>query len=317
MTIFVEKTIENPDVNYTNHRDWEGRQEVRLIIDKMVHDLEAYCGDRNIKQKFQENFFPFVWQFYLGYCLKESGFDLIKTDSEGPDFSLSNGVIVEAVLATRGEGNNRTYSVLDSPGVEIEPGFTMYEARVSPFPNESIMLRLTSSIESKLNQYNRWKENNVINKNSPFIIGLNSFLIDNVDTPDSISYGARVCYGIGCSVITIPVSLGGNSITNTSDYKKNINYLPEIINLNNSIISSNIFHLEKYKDVSALAYSHKYIGNCLDSVGSDIEIILNPNANSPIDVNCFVKFTRIIIEYSDDRKSFTLVKIKAGELFSK
>jgi hypothetical protein len=312
MTLFRDNLIANPDPIFLHHKDCEGKKDVCHFIELIYQEVAPFLGDKNIEQRLQESFHSFVWQFYLGYILKHNGLKLSKASAFGPDYVLEYGVIVEAVVPTRGEGENKTFHHDDLEPEEVSPGFKMYPVVSRIFPDPKIILRITSAINSKLDQYQSWKKSNLILKDSPYIIGINALMLD-AHSSDDFSYGARVCFGIGPTQINIPVRTHKNQNIEDRGITTTIRFDSHLKKHNGVDVLTSLFFDDRYKDVSAIAYSSHYIANVMDDPGRDIEIIANPNAKNPIDLNSFKKFKRTYIEYSQDMASFTVKKLKRNE----
>lgn len=312
MTIFRTNLIQTPDQAFIHHRDCEGKDDIRKFLDHIVCEINPFCGDENIEQRFQESFHSFTWQFYLGYLLKSAGHQLKKTASEGPDYILTNGTLVEAVLCTRGEGQNRTFAVTDMEPEEVYPGFKLYPAVSREFPDPKIVLRITSSIRDKLVQFLKWKEAKIIDPSSPYIIGVNALLLEGaVDSPE-YSYGARVCFGLGPTQMSIPVRLDRKHKIEDSNITTSIRFDSHIKKHNGQNVLTSLFFDDEYKDVSAIAFSAHYIGNVLHDPGRDVEIIVNPKATNPINIDDYKAFKRTFVVFSEDRSSFTVQKLERG-----
>jgi len=313
VTIFRSNLLQSPDLIFIHHRDCEGKEDIRLFINQIVEEMSPYCGDENIEQRFQENFHSFTWQFYLGYLLKTAGLELSKAASEGPDHILSNDTIIEAVLCTRGEGENRTFAATDMEPEEVQPGFKIYPAVSREFPDSKVILRITSSIRDKLKQYSKWREANVVKSTSPYIIGVNALLLEDAVSSPEYSYGARVCFGLGPTQMSIPVRTHKDQKIDESNITATIRFDSHIKKHNGQSIQSSLFFDDEYRDISAIAFSAHYIGNVLNDPGRDVEIIINPNANNPIDKNDYKAFKRTFVGFSEDRSSFTVHKLDRGE----
>lgn len=313
MTIFRPNLIHTPDEAFIHHRDCEGKGDIRRFVDFLVHETREFCGDENIEQRFQESFHSFTWQFYLGYLLKTAGAELSKASSEGPDHILSNGTIIEAVLCTRGEGENRTFAVTDMEPEEVQPGFKIYPAVSREFPDPKVILRITSSIRDKLIQYRKWREANVVSDRSTYIIGVNALLLEDAVSSPEYSYGARVCFGLGPTQMSIPVRTHKDQKIDKSNITTSIRFDSHIKKHNGQNILSSLFFDDEYRDISAIAFSAHYIGNVLHDPGRDVEIILNPYAKNPIKINDYKTFKRTYVVFSEDKSSFTVHKLERGE----
>lgn len=313
MTIFRSNIIEFPDSIFLHHRDCESKDDVRKFLDHVVAVVSPFCGDENIEQRFQESFNSFSWQFYLGYLFKNYGVELKKATATGPDYILMDGTILEAVLCTRGEGENRTFAVTDMEPEEVQPGYKIYPVVSRQFPDPKVILRITSSIRYKLNQYLKWRDSKIIDPKSPYIIGVNAMLLEDAVSAPEYSYGARVCFGLGPTQMSIPVRLGKNQKIDESKITTSIRFDSHIKKHNGEDILTSIFFDDEYRDVSAIAFSAHYVGNVLDDPGRDVEIIFNPNARNPIELKDYKVFRRTYVEFSENRDSFTVHKLGRGE----
>lgn len=313
MSLFNGDLISNPDTIYLHHRNCESKEDIRNLLNGIYTDLNPYLGDEDIPIRFQQDFHAFTWQVYLGHNLKMAGINLLKASEHGPDFLLNNGTIVEAVISTRGEGANRTFASTDMTPKEIAPGIKMYPAVSKEFPDPKTILRISSSIKDKLTQYRAWRLAGVVEESQPYVIGINSMLLEDAAYCPDYSYGARVCFGLGPTQISIPIRSNSHDKLDQSKIKTSIRFDSHIKKHNGQSILSSIFFDDEYKDVSALAYSPHYIGNVIQDLGKDIEIIFNPNANNPIDMNDYINFKRTYVEFDETRSSFIVKQLDRGE----
>jgi hypothetical protein len=114
------------------------------------------------------------WEMYLALALEADGHRLVLPNTarsdEGPDFTLLRdglpAVVVEAVCATLGDPASPN-SVPDFP-----PS-TPDKIEVRRYPEEQVVLRITSALADKAKQRQRHVDAGLVDPASPFVIALN------------------------------------------------------------------------------------------------------------------------------------------------
>jgi hypothetical protein len=131
--------------------------ERRLRFDTLWRQFKE-LADTNFKIQIKKQFHNRTWEMYLGCCLKANGYlslgkDKSTPQNEGPDFILEDGTYIECVACTWGK-------------VPINRGFSTKEKTIiNDVPTKQIQLRITTALEDKKEQYDRWNKKKMVQIN--------------------------------------------------------------------------------------------------------------------------------------------------------
>lgn len=184
--------IELTDEHYRYLRDDNRFQNERYFVEKLWASYEPYA-DRNFVSALATHFHPRFWEMYLTCTLLELEFDVLpKEQPDGPDICIRDDekcIWIEAIAPERGQGSDAV------PQQRIgEP---------SKVPEDQIILRYTSAIKEKFEKYLKYRKEEVISAEEPYIIAVNGGNIPYTFLDDHIPRIIKAVLPIGPYSITI------------------------------------------------------------------------------------------------------------------
>jgi hypothetical protein len=227
--------------------------ERRIKFEKLFEVYKPYANKQFHNQK-KIDFHPRTWEMYCGASFVKKNI-LPKTckKDEGPDFKIDKNIWFECVISNDGVGQNEV----------PKPLF----GKVNSIPEEQIILRFLNSFNKKYQKYQRYLQNETINPEDPFVIAINygifgiSYPLD-IDIPIAI----KALYNIQCRTLSVPV---GNSNKRIEGFKKRS-------------ATGEMFLDQKYNGISAVIACSNDVLNHAEETGSDLYIVVNPNAKNPL-----------------------------------
>lgn len=208
--------------------------------------------------------------------LKKEGLDVkMHTDKKsGPDIDCTLGYI-ECVSITKGDGENGEYfeEIIDG----AHNGYKAGESRIS------------SNLYDKWNKYEKYLNDNVIERNKPRIIAISTTMLSNRvhHTLSSVSI-IKVLYGIDNPIWLFEKS-GNRFIYVGEEYSYD-----DIIHKKNTIVKGAYFTNKLYHNISAVVLNNNAF---TEEITEDrFEIYLNPYADIPIEIEKIQKFKHFYLE---------------------
>lgn len=225
-------------------------------------------SEANFIQEFQAkgNFYNRLWELNARYLLVRH---LARKPRDGEPDLISNDFVAECVVP----------APTDVPDLRLD-------GKLYDFPSLEITRRITAALDAKLRQLklrlDRSKQQ-IDYGRIPYVIAIN--------LPDRHYRGAKGMSGMD---MVEEVLIGAGPIQITFDRLKNtatasISTRTTIQSRNDSEINVGLFQHDEYKYVSAVLWSNEYMPEL-----SDLKIMLNPNANVPIDQSIFPEIDNII-----------------------
>jgi hypothetical protein len=237
---------------------------LRTRLEEMWERFEPYA-DPHFLVEFRKHVNARYWEMYLGCAFMTCGYEVNSCDT-GPDLLLTHAgkrIWVEAVEATSGAE--------DSP--DRCPEFPSGAA--FDFPEEQMLLRYRNAIEKKRLIREQYVAAGVVEPEDAYIVAVNAGSIPysfvSEDPPRILS----AVYPVGAPQIHIRIEDG---VTLSVD---NV-YRPAVAKANGSEVRTDIFLDEAYGGISAVVYSGANAWNMPAEVGSDLVIVHNLPAASPI-----------------------------------
>lgn len=280
MSFFVENLVKDISPAYVNLRDIPEHKEYRRLIELAWSEYQPLCPDEDFIKKTQSHFQGMMWQMFLTIFLLRKGARITKPASEGPDIVLqtdSGPIYIEAVAAEKGRGKDAPIQFEDLPLTDLGDGVLMGPVVSEDFPNPKIVFRITNAIQTKRTQYAKWVKDRVVDPNRPFLIAICAGALERADAPYA-SYGARSVYGIGPTVMHIPV----NRERRTGEIKTSIKFIPEHTKLSGQTVSADSFLTKAMPEVSGVLFTDMHLLSYISSEGKDFELIHNLTAANPM-----------------------------------
>jgi type I restriction enzyme S subunit len=197
---------------------------------------QAFCT--NDSSTFQQRY----WELFLGATFLRQGLSLRRNTGEGPDFSFAMPgciVWVEAISPTPGIGSNQ---------IPVNPPQALGTPLVThPVPAEEILLRHTTAIEKKVQQYRSYREDEIVTATDPFIIAIDSSQLGDFGFDGISGYPATLeaVYPIGPQQFHFPIGT-------TQPISSDIQYRPSVTNANLSPVPTTCFLDQAYSGISGI-----------------------------------------------------------------
>lgn len=277
---FVENLVKDISPAYMNLRDIQEHEGYRRLIDAAWSEYQPYCPDEEFIKKTQSHFQGMMWQMYLTVFLLRKGAALAKSAEEGPDISLqtdSGPIYIEAVAVEKGVGKDAPVQFEDLPLGDLGEGVLMGPVVSEEFPNPKIIFRITNAIQNKRTQYAKWVKDQVIDPSRPFVIAVCAGSLDRADAPYA-SYGSRSVYGIGPTVMHIPLDREKRA----GGIKSSIKFTPEHVKLSGQSVSADTFLTKATPEVSGILFTDMHLTRYINTEGKDFELIHNLTATNPL-----------------------------------
>ena len=163
MSFFRESVLTESKL-YARIRDYEKDALVKFQIESYWKKYKSYAP-QNYLDKVQSNeyFHQRWWEMFLGVGLLNLNLNIkTSTNDRGPDFEInlpSQTIWLEAVAPKIGEGDGVVPELLGG---------------VNKLPENEFLLRLTNSLNYKLEIYNEYKSKGIISDNDYCIIAISS-----------------------------------------------------------------------------------------------------------------------------------------------
>lgn len=257
------------------------KRKERQWIENLWRQCELYL-DTNFWKDFQMQFIQRSWELYLAATLINRGFKLEKSIDWGPDFKLLGNrkvsvVWIEAMALMKGDGKNSV------PGMIYDD--------VQNIPEEEMLLRISSGLEIKFEQYEHWVQKSVIKENEPYIIAINRCDLEYMDPEVPLIF--KALFGIGHLALRI-----FSSDDKQEKPKPFWSERKEIKKFNGNAVSMEFFKKKRHNGVSGIIYCKDNILNSPwepKEMGENFIFVHNPLAKNPLPNN-FVPFGSIYKE---------------------
>jgi len=250
---FFRDSIQNESKLYGRIRDYENDFSVKSQIESYWIEYKPYAPQNFLdKVQIDENFHQRWWEMFLGVGLLNLNFN-IKTShiEKGPDFKIVlplQIIWIEAVAPNVGDGKD---AVPELYGVHN-------------LPENEFLLRLTNSLNYKMDVFNKYIEKGIVSNNDYCIIALSSCTLNQ--------YGSLMDFP---APAPLKVLAGvGNLVLNKND--NYVQYRDEIQKKSGSSVETSLFSLESYSKICAVLYSHSDPLNSPDKPETTFLLFLNP-----------------------------------------
>lgn len=229
--------------------------------------IYAPYADSHFLDQVKYDFHSRTWEMYLGALFINNNLKIESMDI-GPDFKIttpSTNIYVENVVCNKGRGSDAV------PEIQYEGVYDV--------PQDEMLLRLTSSINYKFQEYEKYKKQAVIDKNLPYIIALNRGMLDHPEsTPPLI---------MNCLFALGPLAINMSPNRTEEEPRSFLTRREFIIKKSGKKIPLNFFLDKSHSGISAIIYSDETILNHPQNIGEDCMLVHNPNADNPIDESLF------------------------------
>lgn len=219
-------------------------------------------------REFAEHTHSRYWEMYVGVALLDMGCSLAQ-QRRGPDLCVDSEcphLWIEATAPEPGTGEDR----VPSPRLPRDG-----EVIVENWPEEVLLLRYTSKISDKSEQYEKWLARDVIRSDEPFVIAINGGDLYYSSPESEIPNIVKAAFGIGPFTVTID-----NSTEEV--VSKGYGHRPYIRKRNGELISTKFFLEQQNAGISGILFSNVNLWNPMNQLGADFIFVHNPYAKNPV-----------------------------------
>ncbi|MEW8195554.1 MAG: hypothetical protein AB2793_17715 [Candidatus Thiodiazotropha sp.] len=263
-SLFLPHT-ENEDDLYRAIQDDHHLKEFRTLLEKMWDGYKQYAP-RGFRQNLQDSFHNRWWEMYLTLGILQLGFDIATNKQDiGPDIKLIVGdssLWMEAVAPSKGEASDR---------VPVQEPNT-----ATKMPKREGLLRLTQSILSKKEAFERYVRESVVQVNEPCIIALSGC---NLGLGDTLNSPCPAPMSILTGVDNLVLTPEGQYYTQRQSIQRD----------SGSVVDTAVFENEDYQIISAVLYSYDEPLSAPNPRDS-LKLFLNPHAKNPVPPHVYDKF---------------------------
>ncbi len=239
-------------------------------------------SETNFIHEFQAsgNFYNRLWELNSRFLLASH---LTRKPGSGEPDLVGNSFVAECVVP----------APTDVPDLRLD-------GRMYSFPSEEIARRVTAALAAKLHQLNgriARGRGRIDYSAIPYIIALN--------LPDRNYMGAMGMSGMDIVEEVLigagPVQITIDAATNTA--RTRVSSRATIQSRNGSDIEVGLFQRDEYRSVSAVLWSNEYLPEL-----ADVKVLINPNANVPLDpallpeVSNIITYSRTGTGYTRDQR---------------
>lgn len=237
-------------------------------------------ADRHFLSQVKIDFHERSFEMYIG-CLLKKIFPNVSSGNSGPDFVINQGeddeIYIEAVACKHGDSVDKVPELIPAANIE--------DISVQDVPEDSMLLRLASSISYKAEKYKSF----ILNKNKPYIIAVNKGALRHSDP--EIPLVLKCLFGFGNQYFK---RINGELVY------AGWNARDAIVKNNGKPVSMKFFEDRNNDFVSGIIYSSENILNTPDNIGGDCVLVHNPNAKNPIELSIFSFLQQRVAKYSSD-----------------
>jgi hypothetical protein len=245
-------------------------------LEELWGRYEPYA-DSNFCKEFATQPEPRFWEMYLAACLLTSRKKLRSraelpngARNEGPDICISKGrrkIWIEAMAPSPGDDKN-----LDKvPDLFLNAGDGLQD-----MPQRHIELRLTGALWTKLQAFQRYKQNGIIGDNDSCIVAVSAAQFTSEAAGEGLPYAVKAVYPFGEEFIELNprrfeiVRFGHR-------YSEQIKRATD----RGEPIFRTAFQDERFAGISGLIWSRRSTGNFLGQA-DDLVYVHNQVARKPI-----------------------------------
>ncbi len=262
----------------------------RKKFDKLWNNFKPYA-DKHFLNEIKTNFHQRSWEMYIGNVLlkKKLSIKKWKNQNDGPDFIVEkikndkSRIYIECVAPTKGIPNKQ--DSVPEPLINKNQNV----------PSNQIILRITQAIKEKSSQYKKWEDKKWFEKNTPFVIAINTGDMGYLEDPDMPNVVKAL---FGFQYMQINIKTGETSYSQRNDIKKS----------NNKSIPVNYFNNDKLSFISGVLFSNKLVLHHPENIGDDCFFINNPFSRCPVDKKFAELFKNWNAQKDDNKNEIILQK---------
>lgn len=249
------------------------RRKAQVWMEELWENYRPHA-DSQFRSDFRRQFSQRSWELYLGATFLNRGLLLGKHSNAGPDFRIENDkgellTWVEAVAPDKGNGNDRVPD--------------MRYGVASTIPEDEMLLRLTSVLDTKHKKYQADVSNGLVKDDEPYVIAINRSGLDFLDA--ELPLILKAVFAIGH--LTLQIKVGGVRQKNPKSFWS---ARGKVSKRNGSDVPTLFFMDENHAGISAVIYC---VDNILNSprpskkLGENFVVAHNPYAKNPLPAGFF------------------------------
>lgn len=238
----------------------------RAFLEQLWQDCGRFL-DPDSRRRAMHGLPSVFWELYLAHALKSCVVRLVvqrrsKQRQRGPDLLAQRPEVwIEAVVPTPGTGPDALSTTKKSGATDV--------------PIESFVMRLRAVIDTKAKLIAGYIRGGVINEHDAAVVAVSGMLLDTQFLEQQVPRIARALYGVSDLVIHLDrntrKSLGCRLARRD-----------EVIKQSGASVRTDIFLDPAYAHISAVLYSPADWINRPSTPGTDLILLHNPLANSPL-----------------------------------
>lgn len=232
----------------------------RDLADTHFHDQAQRIG----------HFQARMWELRLAWTLHKTGYEVFTKRPAGPDLSIRAGgttIHVEAVAP--------------QPNEALVANAKQLFTTCTGIPEEEMILRATGAVASKVETYQRYVNDGIVDKGEPYVLGISGANIFQAFISDEVPSILKPLYGIG--EMYMAIDLVGDEQPEFGRQR-----VPIRRTRNGSPVNSGIFADNRTCEISAVLFSPHHIENRPEHFGrlpgDDFILAHNPFARNPLPV---------------------------------
>lgn len=255
----------SPDAAYTNLRDLPHNHQYREFAESLWEEF-APEADANFRERARAHLHPQFWEMYLFVALRRRGLDPRRVGHEGPDF-----------LIERGGARFWVEAVAPGPGVEADavPQPPYGAAVASRVPEEKILLRFTTVLAGKAEQFRRARDRRQALAGDGYVLAINSRDVGHSWAGGGVlPYFVKAFLGIGHLAVPIDTTTGeaGEAFLTPRN---------SVVKESGKTVPTDGFLSGRFPAVSCALHSVVDCANLPRDFGADFQVAHNPTATVP------------------------------------
>lgn len=268
--INTDEELESAKKQYPNYHSYYVTtgciKERRNYFEELWENFKPYA-DKKFLSEIKKQFHQRSWEMYMANIFLKQHISIANkkekaqlmpffAEDEGPDLILEKKIYIECVACEKG-----------SKPDDSVPSFK-YDFSVQSIPEDKMLLRITQVFVDKYKQYKKWAQERDFDKNKPFIIAINSGMLDFPQEYLGFPLIVKALFGL-------------NNLAISRNGERSWTWQESISKKNGGNIRLQYFRDDKYKEISGVIFSPKTILN-MDESGNNCFFINNPFAQNPV-----------------------------------
>ncbi len=263
-------------VDYSNIRDEPDFARDKAFVECLWRAFAPYADPDFLRQA-KRDFVQRFWEMYLWSTLLSWGLNPKSTRGNGLDFCVELQGTTTWFEANAPKAGTGADAVKES-----------YSSEFEEVPYDSIILRLTNAASGKLEQYRRWRNEEKVARDDPFVIALNVYSLPHTLIDSTLPLLARAFLGAGGFIEPVKTEKDDKR-------KRRITRKAEVLKLNRSSVETTTLLSDEYRDVSGILASRASTSAYTKPFGYDFLLLCNPRATHPVPDQISRRCARLVL----------------------